>query len=237
MVKETFIMQTELVASDDGRHTYEVRRSWSKEGGKGLVLELYPTLSAGRCGELDLSTMHLLNHVKDFGWGLVRIVNLYSLVCAGKLKTSQLEYDAENVAYMEEILESKDIRDYDIVIATGSSFSSHVRTVEMKADIFQMIVDKGLEQQVKCIVAEPMSGEAKNAAHPLFLGLHYGRHVWKLEPYQLREELKLLKEVIHKEAVTVTVPQNAGSGGEKKEKPDVSIANQEKAAAKKGGKK
>lgn len=79
MVTEKFVMQTELTASDDGRHTYEVRRMWSEQGRKGLVLELYPTLSAGRCGELDLSTMHLLNHTKDFGWGGVRIINLYSL--------------------------------------------------------------------------------------------------------------------------------------------------------------
>lgn len=65
MKTEKFVMQTELVASEDGLHTYEVRRSWSDKGKKGLVLELYPTLSMGRSGEMDLSTMHLLNHIKD----------------------------------------------------------------------------------------------------------------------------------------------------------------------------
>lgn len=200
MVTEKFVMQTELTASDDGKYTYEVRRSWSEQGRKGLVLELYPTLSAARCGELDLSTMHLLNHTKDFGWGAVRIINLYALVCNSKPKVSQLSYEQENMAYIEEVLESKDIADYDIVIATGSSLGKHNLTNEIKLDILHMIQDKKLEKQVKCIITDFMDMEKQTGIHPLFLGLHYGKDIWKLQSYPIQAEIKILEDSIKPEA-------------------------------------
>ena len=197
MVKEEFTMRTELVASEDGSHTYEVRRSWSEDGKKALVLELYPTLSLGRADELDLSTLHLLNHAKDFGWGIVRIVNLYSLVCnGGKPKASELYYDDENMAYIEDILESKDISEYDIVIATGNSLSTHAATLETKTDILEMLRDKGLSGQVKSIVTDSMDVNKPSGVHPLFLGLHYGKDIWRLETFDIEEELKLLSEAM-----------------------------------------
>lgn len=200
MITEKFTMKTELTASEDGRHTYEVRRSWSDQGRKGLVLELYPTLSAERCGELDLSTMHLLNHTKDFGWGAVRIINLYSLVCSGKPKVGDLSYEQENIAYIEEVLESRDIADYDIVIATGSSLKKHNQTNEIKLDILHMLQDKKLEKQVKCIITDSLDTENQTGIHPLFLGLHYGRDVWKLESYPVQEELKILEDAVNPKA-------------------------------------
>lgn len=222
MVTEKFVMQTELVASEDGRHTYEVRRSWSDTGRKGLVLELYPTLSAERCGELDLSTMHLLNHTKDLGWASVRIVNLYSLVCIGKPKVSELSYDEKNIAYIEEILESKDIADYDIVIATGNSLSTHIKTLETKIDILSMLREKKLEEQVKYIAAESADKEKWVGVHPLFLGLHYGRDVWRLEIFPLENELKTLKESIK--------PKATGKKPEKAVVPDGKEVMQDVAA-------
>lgn len=242
MKTEKFVMQTELVASEDGLHTYEVRRSWSDKGKKGLVLELYPTLSMGRSGEMDLSTMHLLNHIKDFGWGSVRIVNLYSIVCTGKPKASELSYDEENIAYIEEILESRDIADYDIVIATGNSLGAHKKTLDTKIDIFSMIREKKLAKQAKYITVESEDKERFVGVHPLFLGLHYGRDIWRLETFPLEDELKALEE---------SRKSKAGGTGKKPEKEmmpdnkevvqDVAVkADQEmeekKSTVKKGGK-
>ena len=65
------------VGTDDGKSTYEIRRKWGEEGKKALVIELYPTISVENCGMLDVSTMHLINHVNDFEWKEMRIVNLY----------------------------------------------------------------------------------------------------------------------------------------------------------------
>lgn len=234
MVTEKFAMQTELVASEDGLHTYEVRRSWSDKGRKGLVLELYPTLSMGRCGELDISTMHLLNHTKDFEWATLRIVNLYSLVCTGKPKVSELSYDEENIAYIEEILESKDIADYDIVIATGNTLGTHTKTLEAKIDILSMLREKGLEKQVKYIVADSADKEKWIGVHPLFLGLHYGRDVWRLEGYPLHDELKALEESVKPKAKeTGKKPEKATVQGDKEVVQDVNVtAGEEKAGEK-----
>ena len=196
MITEKMVMQTELVASEDRKHTYEVKRSWDDKGIKGLVLELYPTLSLGRCGEMDLSTMHLLNHAKDFGWGSVRILNLYSSVCDGKPKTSELFYDEENIAYIEGILESRDIADYDIVIATGNSLAKHSKTIETKIDILTMFLEKGLERQVKYITTDSVVKGEMIGVHPLFLGLHHGKDDWKLEDFPIADELKILEEAL-----------------------------------------
>ena len=245
MVKEEFNMRTELVASEDGTHTYEVRRTWSEDGKKALVLELYPTLSLGRTDELDLSTLHLLNHAKNFGWGMVRIVNLYSLVCnGGKPKASELYYDDENMAYIEDILESEDIGEYDIVIATGNSLSTHAATIETKTDILEMLRDKGLSEQTKCIVTDSMDVNKPSGVHPLFLGLHYGKDVWRLETFDISEELDLLSEAM-KPKTKVSEPKSDNGGSDKDdeksqetaESADDPAEEKDVSAAKKKGKK
>lgn len=184
------------VASDDGKNTYEVKRTWGNEGRKGLVLELYPSLSVEHCGELDLSTMHLMNHVKDFGWCSVRIINLYSQVFSGKPLSSQLETDIKNLAYIEDIFEEKEIGDYDIVIATGSSLNSHVKTVEVKLDILHMLLDKKLDKQVKCIIPEYVEATATPGTHPLFLGLHHAKELWSLETYAIPDAIQELESYL-----------------------------------------
>ena len=188
------------MASDDGMHTYEIARTWAETGRKGIVLELYPTISVDRCGELDVSTMHLLNHVKDFGWGTMRIVNLYSTIFGGKPLTGQLFYDKENIAYIEGILESEDIEDYDIVIATGNSLKTHIITIEAKLDIFNILQSKKLEGQVKQIVPENCAEEISLGTHPLFLGLHYGKEKWILADYDIPSAVSALKEYLETKA-------------------------------------
>lgn len=117
MVTERFQMDVTAVGSDDGTHTYEIQRKWEEKGKKSLVVELYPTLTASKCGSMDVSTMHLMNHVQELGWGEVRIVNLYSKVFSEKPKVNELEEDSSNLSYIEEILEEPDIGEYDIIIA------------------------------------------------------------------------------------------------------------------------
>ncbi len=196
MITKKHNLETELVSSEDGSHTYEIRRTWAETGRKGLVLELYPTISTDRCGEMDVSTMHLMNHVKDFGWSSVRIVNLYSTVFERKPLTGQLSYDEENIAYIESVLEGKDIADYDIVVATGNSLGTHINTVEVKLDIFHMLQKKGLNKQVKHIVPENGNGDMAQGIHPLFLGLHYGKEKWILADYDISSAIDSFHEYL-----------------------------------------
>ena len=217
MVTEKFCMNVRAVGSDDGTHTYEIHRKWAENGKKALVIELYPTITADRCGSMDVSTMHLLNHAQELGWGEVRIVNLYSKVFSEKPKVKQLSDNDNNLSYIEELLEEQDIKDYDIVIAWGNTLVSHTGTNNSKIDLLTMMKGKGLGKQVKCIITENMDADG---VHPLYLGLRYSKDVWKLKPYPIE---KILHEL--------------GSGDNKapaendKKKPDGSDGDQTPAGA------
>ena len=192
MVTETFRMDISAVGSDDGINTYEIRRKWAEKGKKALVIELYPTLTADQCGNMDVSTMHLMNHVQELGWGEVRIVNLYSKVFSEKPTVSQLSEDDNNLSYIEEILEEQDIGGYDIVIAWGNTLISHRQTIQAKTDLLNMIKEKGLAEQVKCIVTDNLKADG---VHPLYLGLRHSKDVWSLQPFPLEKVLDELESM------------------------------------------
>ena len=183
MVKEYFNMLVEVTGSEDGKNTYEVRRKWGDKGRKALVVELYPTISSDECEKMDLSAMHLLNHAKELGWNDIHVVNLYSNIFDSKPLVNQLKDDIENLSYIEEILEKEDIKEYDIVIAWGNSLSTHSSTVRAKIDLLNMLRDKGLQEQTKCIVTENLSVVDCYGVHPLYLGLRYAKDKWSLVDY------------------------------------------------------
>ena len=228
MFTETFRMDISAVGSDDGINTYEIRRKWAEKGKKALVIELYPTLTADQCGNMDVSTMHLMNHVQELGWGEVRIVNLYSKVFSEKPTVSQLSEDDNNLSYIEEILEEQDIGGYDIVIAWGNTLISHRQTIQAKTDLLTMIKDKGLAKQVKCIVTNNLKADG---VHPLYLGLRYSKDIWSLQPFPLEKVLNELesteKKASARSSKKVSKEENeAGSGDSNVTVP---VANGEKA--------
>ena len=133
--------------------------------------------------------MHLINHVNDFGWKEIRIVNLYANVITKKPSVSELQENS--LAYIEEILEEEDIKTYDIVIAWGNSLLTHKGTINVKTDLLSMLEEKGLSKNVKCISVEGVSAKSVGV-HPLYLGLHYPREKWNLIDYPLKESLEAL---------------------------------------------
>jgi hypothetical protein len=139
MVQENISMQVTVVGSEDGKETYEIRRLFNPNGKKCLVLELYPTISTKNPMILDISTFHLLNHASEMGLGEIRIVNLYPYVFKGKPGVNQLHESVQNTEYIRDILTSKDIEEYDIVIAYGSSLVSHACTQHIKRNILLML--------------------------------------------------------------------------------------------------
>lgn len=211
MITENFNMQITAVGTEDGKNTYEIHRKWQENQRKSLVICLYPTISIDNLGKLDLSTMHLLNHANEFGWGEMIIVNLYSTVFEEKPLVSQLDEDSSNIAYIEEILEREDIKEYDIVIAWGSSLSTHRRTINLKIDLISMLLDKGLADNVKCITTENLDTRSEHGTHPLYLGLHFARDKWELMSFPLKNTLDELEKAIQ----PVTVVEKTKKGGKK----------------------
>lgn len=209
MVTEKFNMEITAVGTEDGKNTYEIHRKWSDKGRKSLVICLYPTISIDNLAKMDMSTMHLLNHTKELGWGEVTIVNLYSMVFDEKPMAGQLGEDSSNMAYIEEILERGDIKEYDIVIAWGSSLSTHRRTINLKIDLISMLLDKGLADNVKCITTENLDTRSEHGTHPLYLGLHFAREKWELQQFPLKNALIELEKTIQPVA-TVEKPKKGG---------------------------
>lgn len=203
-------MQITAVGTEDGKNTYEIRRKWSDKGKKALVICLYPTISIDNLCKSDISTMHLLNHANEnFLWGEMTLVNLYAKVFDEKPLVSQLGEDNSNIAYIEELLERDDIKEYDIVIAWGSSLSTHRRTINLKIDLISMLLDKGLADNVKCITTENLDTRSEHGTHPLYLGLHFARDKWELQPFPLKNALYELEKTIQPVA-TVEKPKKGG---------------------------
>ena len=194
MITRNFSMNVSAIGTDDGKNTYEIRRKWSEKGKKAIVIELYPTIEVENCGMMDVSTMHLLNHVNDFGWGELRIMNLYATVVANKPSVSQL--NCNSLAYIEEVLEEKDISTYDIVIAWGNSLSTHQETIKAKIDLLSIFDKKGLGANVKCITVNSVSLKTSFGIHPLYLGLHYSKEKWQLVDFPLKDTLTELEKCV-----------------------------------------
>jgi hypothetical protein len=200
MITEKYQMETELVASDDLQHTYEIKRKWNDSGSKLLIIELYPTISADRIDTWDVSTVHLMNHVSELGtYGEVKIVNLFSQVFRdGKPSAGQLKPDIENLAYIEELLEEAPKQQMDIAVAWGSTLSQHQVAKDAKRDILSMIKRNGLADRTKHIITETLDTEKQIGTHPLYLGLRFSKEKWSLSAYPLEEMLKGLDAVEEK---------------------------------------
>lgn len=189
MVKENFSMNVEVVGSADAKETYEVRRQWQQGLGKAIVIELYPTISVNNPMVLDISTLHLLNHSREMELGEIRIVNLYPTVFATKPTVSRLTQSVENLEYIKDIFTAPDIAEWDIIIAWGSSLSTHDTTNHIKRTILNMIKECGLVNQTKHIVTPFLDTEKQLGTHPLYLGLRHGSEKWDLDSYPVLSAL------------------------------------------------
>lgn len=118
------------------------------------------------------------------------MLNLYATVVNGKPSVSQLQ--GNSLAYIEEILETKDIKTYDIVVAWGNSMATHKNTIKAKIDLLSMLMEKGLS--AKCITVDCLSTKKSYGIHPLYLGLHYPKDKWKLIDFPVKEMLEELEK-------------------------------------------
>ena len=188
---------TQIIGSDDGNKTYEVRRIWDETKRQGIVIALYPTIKVENIDRMDMSTLHLLNHTNDFGWGGVRILNLCAQVFDKKPVVSKLTENNDNLEYIKSVLAQKDISNYDIVIAWGSGIANHLTTAKKKVEVLQMLQKRKLSKVVKCMETDFM-GDAQQGVHPLFLGLHHPKEEWRLVSFSIDDAMESLTELVEK---------------------------------------
>ena len=70
---------------------------------------------------VDMTTKHLILHMPEMNLESVRMVNLFSKITQSRMTTRGLECDFNNLSYLEEVLKSKDMKDYKVILAYGSS--------------------------------------------------------------------------------------------------------------------
>lgn len=198
MLIEKFTMNTELTYSENMDNTYAIKRVWDESKKKAVIIELYPTISVDRIGELDSSTCLLLNHMADLDLGEITVVNIYSKVFTYKPLVNDLVMDEENLSFLDTLFNNDEIYNKEIIIAWGSSHWTHKTTMEMKLAILKMLKEKKLDSLVKHIVPEFIDESSRQGVHPLFLGLRCSRQRWSLLSFDIDDEI----EFIEKELMT-----------------------------------
>ena len=127
MNKFEYTISTQVIGTEDGRVTYEVRKTLNNENGKRcVIIALYPTVSLISPCVMDNSTLFLINRANELGYNDFRIVNIYSKVCKGKPSVKQLNKDVEVKTIVEKMLDEmgEQLEKYKEIIE-GSEFSVH----------------------------------------------------------------------------------------------------------------
>ena len=74
-------VHTELITSDEGKHTYEViKRLEGVDGDCGYLISLYPTRDETNIFALDSTLNHLVSHIQELGFNELHIINLISII-------------------------------------------------------------------------------------------------------------------------------------------------------------
>lgn len=93
-------IETDLIVSDDGLHTYEtIKRLVGVEGECGYLISLYPTRNKDNIFSNDSTLIHIVSHIPELGFNELHIINLFSKVIHGKMSVRGLEVDRENMKY------------------------------------------------------------------------------------------------------------------------------------------
>ena len=62
----TGTIQSSMICSENGKHTYMVRKQFpERTGNKAMVIQLYPTLTEEDINTTDTTMLHFLNHLDD----------------------------------------------------------------------------------------------------------------------------------------------------------------------------
>ena len=178
-------VETEIVTSDDGLHTYElIKRLVGCEGECGYLISLYPTRTAENVFSNDSTLNHLVSHMQELGFNELHIVNLFS-----KAVTSQrgLTIDEENMQYIEKLMNSKEFSNSKFVIAWGNSMQNSKAVEESKVCILNMFLKHCPKNKFYQLTTMDKNIEATPAPHPLFLGIRASSSVWGLQEFKVKK--------------------------------------------------
>lgn len=176
-------IQTTLVSSDDGEHTYSITKSLdTNEGGKGVIVLMYPTRTAENINGEDTTISHLIAHMKDLNLKEITIINLFSKVVKSKLSAKGLSVDEDNMKYIKDnIMNKDDFKDKKFILAYGNSMQSCKACNDSKELIINLFKKYNPKGKIYQLAAKSMQNE--NCPHPLWLGIRCKFQEWYLKEY------------------------------------------------------
>lgn len=187
-------IETELVCSEDNKHTYEVvKRFPDIVGEKAYIILLYPTRTRNNMYSDDSTLNHLVSHMNELGLNELRIINLFSIVISGKMSSRGLQVDEENLKYIEDIMQQKSFADLKFIVAWGTSMATSFACQKSKAEVlclFKKYNSKGKIYQL----GTNNDNIAVDFAHPLYLGIRAKSSIWQLEEVKIKKNMLKLPE-------------------------------------------
>jgi len=186
----TSTISSTIVCSEDGKHTYMVRKQFpERNGNKALVIQLYPTLTETDVDTTDTTMLHFLNHLDDLQLKEVTFVNLFSKVCKARPSTKDLSVDEENLAQIQKLMQEKDFADCKVIVAWGTSMEKNIIATEMKRRIIKMYKEAVPNGVLWQLTADDIYLKNDSAVHVLYMGIRHKNSKWKLEKFTIPQEL------------------------------------------------
>lgn len=189
-VTTTSAIKTTLVSSEDGTHTYSITKTLDgAEGGKAIIVLLYPTRTAENFTSDDTTLNHLVSHMRDMSLRELTIINLFSKVVKAKLSAKGLAIDEDNLTYIEnEIMSAKDFKDTKFIVAWGSSMETCKACQDMKANLVKLFRKHSPKGMIYQLATPSMPNEC--CPHPLWFGIRCKFEKWYLTECQSLPEVE-----------------------------------------------
>lgn len=188
------VIETEIVCSADGKHTYEViKRLEGIEGEKGCLISLYPTRDKTNIFSCDSTLNHLVSHMQEMGLCELRIINLFSKVVDGKLSAKGLQVDVDNLQYIESIMSDKSFEGYRFILAYGNSMATSFACQRAKAEVLNIFKKHNPKAKAFHITTSNDTVDV-DFAHPLFLGIRASSDKWKLKEIHITPKMLEIPE-------------------------------------------
>lgn len=180
-------VHTELITSDDGKHTYEViKRLEGIDGERGYLISLYPTRDETNIFSSDSTLNHLVSHMQELGFNELHIINLISTVVnSGKLSTRGLQIDTDNMEYIDKLMSTKEFKSSKFIIAWGNSLLSCAAINDSKQKIFEIFNKHCPKNKLHQLTTIGLTLDSDIAPHPLYVGIRCGDFQWGLKEYKL----------------------------------------------------
>lgn len=189
-------VETEVIASDDGLHTYEVIKKLVGIGGEcGYLISLYPTRNENNIFSNDNTLNHIVSHMQELGFNELHMINLFSKVISAKISSRGLTVDEENMSYIESLMKNKTFKNSKFIIAWGNSMVSSQAVKLSKVKIFELFKSNYPKSKVYQLTTIDRKLDSEVAPHPLYLGIRANNSVWGLQEFKITDKMLILDTV------------------------------------------